>query len=57
MVYYTDFETKQTWSLLKEFNDIMKSYLEFKKEILSHYPDATGEYVYSIRDMDMLIGE
>ena len=35
----------------------MKSYMEFKKEILSHYPDATSEYVYSIRDMDMLIGE
>ena len=57
VVYYTDFETKQTWSSLKEFSDITKSYLEFKKEMLSHYPDMTGKYVYSIRDMDMLIGE
>ena len=57
VVYYTDFETKQTWKLLKEYSDATKTYLEFRTEIPSHYLDATREYIYSIRDMDMLLGE
>ena len=57
VVYYTDFKTEQTWKSLKEYSDATKTYLDFKTEILSHYPDATGEYVYSIRDMDMLISK
>jgi len=57
VVYYTDFETEQLWKSLKEYSDATKTYPDFKNEILQHYPDATGEYVYSIRDMDVLIGE
>jgi hypothetical protein len=37
--------------------DINKTYLNFKDAILVHYPDASGDFVYSIRDMDLLIGE
>ena len=57
VVYYVDFETEQTWRALPEFSDNNKLYNDLKDEILKHYPDATGDYVYSIRDMDMLIGE
>jgi hypothetical protein len=56
-VYYIDYETEQTWRTFPEYANPAKSYKDLKDAILIHYPDATGDYVYSIRDMDMLIGE
>ena len=32
-------------------------YTAFKDAILAHYPDATGDYMYSLADIDQLIGE
>src|SRR5271163_1716720 len=40
-----------------KFKTISTTYQAFKKAILSYYPDASGDFVYSIRDMDLLIGE
>ena len=34
-----------------------KTYNDFKDAIIVHYPDPSGNFVYSIRDMDLLIGE
>ena len=42
---------------LEDFIDHNKTYNDFKDAILVHYPDALGDFVYSIRDMDLLIGE
>jgi hypothetical protein len=56
-IYYVDFETEQIWKTFPEFADIAKTYTMFRDAILVHYPDATGENVYSLRDMDSLIGE
>lgn len=56
-VYYVEFEMEQTWSMFPEFRDVGSTYDNLKNTILVHYPDATGDYVYSIRDMDSLIGE
>src|SRR5271155_859616 len=57
VVRYADFETEQIWKSFPEFKTISTTYQTFKKAILSYYPDASGDFVYSIRDMDSLIGE
>jgi len=57
LLRYVDFEVEQVWKSFPEFSDVTKSYLHFKAAILVHYPDASGDYVYSLRDMDLLIGE
>lgn len=54
---YVDFEVEQIWKNFTEYTDVAKSYADFKAAILVHYPDASGDYVYSLRDMDLLIGE
>ena len=54
---YVDFNTEQIWKTFPEFIDNNKTYNDFKDVILVHYPDASGNFVYSIRDMDLLIGE
>jgi hypothetical protein len=54
---YVDFSTKQIWKTFTEFLDDNKTYQDFKDAILVHYPDASGNFVYSIRDMDLLVGE
>jgi hypothetical protein len=54
---YVDFNTEQIWKTFPEFLDDNKNYQDFKDAILVHCPDASGDFVYSIRDMDLLIGE
>jgi hypothetical protein len=54
---YVDFSTKQIWKTFLKLLDNNKTYENFKNAILVHYPDASGDFVYSIRDMDLLIGE
>ena len=57
VVRYVDFEVEQIWRTFPEFKDELKTYQHFKDAILKYYPDASGDYVYSLRDMDLLIGE
>ena len=54
---YVEFDVEQIWKSFPEYSDATKTYNEFKAAILVHYPDASGDYVYSMRDMDLLIGE
>ena len=54
---YVDFETEQVWKTFAEYSDNAKKYNDFKDAILAHYPDAIGDFIYSLRDMDLLIGE
>ena len=57
-VNYVNYFTEQIWKSILEYDAInLKTYQAFKDAILMHYPDAIGDYIYSIRDMDMLIGE
>ena len=53
---YVDFNTEQIWKTFPEFIDNKRTYNDFKAAILVHYPVASGDFVYSIRDMDLLIG-
>ena len=54
---YVNFNTEQIWKTFPQFIDNNKTYNNFKDVILVHYPDASGNFVYSIRDMDLLIGK
>ena len=54
---YVDFGTEQIWKTFPKFLDNNKTYTNFKDVILVHDPNASGDFVYSIRDMDLLIGE
>jgi hypothetical protein len=57
VLHYVDFSTEQIWKTFPEFLDNDKTYQDFKNGILVHYPNASGDFVYSIRDMDLLIGK
>jgi len=54
---YVDFDTEQIWKTFPEYNDGTKTYDDFKTAIIDHYPDAAGDFVYSLRDIDLLVGE
>ena len=54
---YVDFNREQIWKTFSKFIDNNKIYNDFKDAILVHYPDGSGNFVYSIIDMDLLIGE
>ena len=54
---YVNFNTEQIWNTFPKFIDNNKTYNDFKDAILVYYPDASGDFVYSIRDMDLLIGK
>src|SRR5271155_4752155 len=56
-VRYTDFDTEQIWKSFPEFKSPSIPYEEFKKTILFHYPKASGDFFYSIGDMNLLISE
>ena len=55
--YYVDFDTEQMWKAMPTYADALSSYADFKKAILATYPDGTGDNIYSMREMDSLIGE
>ena len=57
VVYYTDVDTEQLWKSIPEFEDPASTYDNFKDAIMEHYPDAPGDFLYSIRDIDLLTGE
>ena len=56
-VYYVDFETEQAWKSIPEYANTAKTYQDLKEAILFFYPDASGDYLYSLRDVDDLIVE
>jgi hypothetical protein len=55
-VWYVDYDTEQLWKSFTEYDD-NATYPAFKKVVLLNYPDASGDFIYSIRDMDVLAGE
>ena len=57
LLRYVDVDTEQTWKTFSEYKSIDKTYSDLKEAILKYYPDACGDFLYSLRDMDLLIGE
>ena len=45
------------WKTFPEFKSPATSYQDFKKAILKYYPDAAGDFIYLLWDMDILVGE
>ena len=54
---YVDLELEDVWARYPEYKTQATPYSAFKDAILAHYPDATGDYMYSLADIDRLIGE
>lgn len=54
---YVDFEEEEFWQTLPEFKSSMATYDDFKAAIFFCYPDASGDYLYSLHDVDLLIME
>ena len=52
---YVTYEVERTWVRFKEYKDLACSFDDFKKAILAHYPDAEGDFVYSVKDLDDFI--
>jgi hypothetical protein len=57
VVRYVDYSMEQMWKTFPKFKSAKASYNKFKKAILVHYPDAAGDFIYLLCDMDILIGE
>jgi hypothetical protein len=57
LLRYVDYDIEQIWETFAECEDPTKTYEEFKAAIISYYPEASGEFKYSLRDMDSLVGE
>ena len=47
VVQYIDMELEDVWS----------SYPKFKDAIINHYMEASGEFLYSLHNIDVLIGK
>jgi len=52
---YVSYEVERAWVRFKEYKDAAVTFDTFKKRILAHYPDAEGDFLYSVRDLDDLI--
>ena len=57
LLRYVDFDTEQIWKRLPEFADITKTYVNFRDAIMVYYPDPTGDFLYSTRDLEILIAD
>ena len=45
---YVDFDVEQIWKTFPEYSNPEITYEGFKAAILIHYPDVSGDYVYSL---------
>ena len=54
VLHYVDFETEQVWRWIPAFSDTIKTYADFKDEILGFYPEVS-EHIYSISNIQALI--
>jgi hypothetical protein len=53
---YLKIRTESLWKTTEAWADQTKTYEEFKTEVFTLYPGATGDRTYTIQDLDMLIG-
>ena len=56
-IRYVDYNTEQLWKAIPEFKNQTNTYDQFEDAVMAFYPEATDENLYSIRDMDLLVGE
>jgi hypothetical protein len=54
---YVDYTVERIWKTFPEFSSGTSSFADFKAAILVHYPDAEGDFVYSVIDLDAIISK
>jgi Protein of unknown function (DUF4100)/Aspartyl protease len=55
-VKYLKIRTEQLWKTTEAWTNQNKTYEEFKTEVYTLYPGATGDRSYTVQDLDTLIG-
>jgi hypothetical protein len=55
-IKYLKIQTKNLWKTTDSWTDNTKTYDQFKDEIITLYPGATGDQTYMIQDLDLVIG-
>ena len=54
---YVELELEEVWGRYPNFKDQTKTYNDFKDTILAHYPESSGEFLYSLSNIDILVGD
>ena len=54
---FVDVDTSELWESLAEFNDVAKTYVNFRQAVYALYPGLEEERKWSVADMDKLVGE
>lgn len=54
---YVEVGIERIWKAIPEYKNAESTYQAFKDAVLKYYPDATDDYTYSLRDLDLLIEE
>ena len=53
---YVELELEEVWGRYPDFKDQTKTYNDFKDAILVHYPESSGKFLFSLSDIDILVG-
>ena len=56
-MHYVNISVQQLWKAILEYKVTMTSFSDFKKAVLKYYPEASGDFIYTLCNMDVLIGE
>ena len=54
---YVKLELEEVWGRYPDFKDQTKTYNDFKDAILAHYPESSGEFLYSLSNIDILVSD
>ena len=54
---YLKIRMEGLWETTSTWLDPTKSYAKFKAEVFKLYPGASGNWTYTIQDLDMVIGQ
>ena len=57
VLQYVELELEEVWGRYPDFKDQTKTYNGFKDTILAHYPESSGKFLYSLTDINILIGD
>src|SRR5258708_20459701 len=53
---YLSFQTETLWKTVEAWTDQTKMYQEFWDEIYKLYPGSSGDWTYTMQDLDLLLG-
>ena len=54
---YVNIGVQCLWKAIPEYKVTMTSFTDFKKAVLKYYSKASGDFIYTLHDMDVLVGE